>query len=103
MFSPTVSPPFTCLPGRSRGSKPSYCAIERSANSLERRRSNSVHQFDQVAVAVVLRALVVETVADLMPDDSADAAVVQASSASGSKNGGCRMPAGKQISFMPGL
>jgi hypothetical protein len=57
----------------------------------------------EVAGAVVLRALVVEAVADLVADHRADAAVVLGRVGVGSKNGFCRIPAGKQISLVPGL
>ena len=76
MFSPTVSCAVDVLTAGSRGSKASYwstsaCVARRSAS-----RSCSVHQSLQVAVAVVLRALVVEAVADLVADHRADRAVV---------------------------
>jgi hypothetical protein len=56
----------------------------------------------QVAVAVELAALVVEAVPDLVADDGADAAVVDRVVGVASKNGGCRIAAGKTISFIPG-
>jgi hypothetical protein len=75
MFSPTVSEPLTLWSGRPAGDRPSYWAI-----SIFARDSNSAvgggPPVGDVAVAVVLRALVVEAVADLVADDRADAAVV---------------------------
>ena len=103
MFSPTVSWPLTCSPGRSRGSKASYCVDERLRLHLERRLVVGGPPVVEVAVAVVLRALVVEAVADLVADDRADAAVVLGRLGVGRKNGFWRMPAGKQISLVPGL
>ncbi len=57
----------------------------------------------QAAVTVVLRALVVEAVPDLVPDDGADRAVVRGGVAVASKNGNCRIAAGNTISLKPGL
>ena len=76
MFSPTVSAPLTCSPGRLRGSKPSYCSISALDFDLERGLVVRRPPVVEVAGAVVLRALVVEAVADLVADDRADAAVV---------------------------
>ena len=76
MFSPTVRAPLTCSPGSSRGSKPSYCVDQRLGLHLEGRLVLGGPPVVEVALAVVLRALVVEAVADLVTDDRADAAVV---------------------------
>ena len=76
MFSPTVSAPLTCSPGRSRGSKPSYCSISALRLHLEGGLVVGGPPVVEVAGAVVLRALVVEAVADLVADHRADAAVV---------------------------
>ena len=43
MFSPTVSDPLTCSPGRFRGLNPSYCATSLSERSLNAALSASVH------------------------------------------------------------
>ena len=76
MFSPIVSAPLTCWPGSCAGSKPSYCSISIFGALLELLAVGVGPPVVQVAVAVVLRALVVEAVADLVADDRADAAVV---------------------------
>ncbi len=57
----------------------------------------------QVAVSVELAALIVEAVNDFVTDDHADGAVVhRVIHVVGSKNGGCRIPAGKLIVFSCG-
>ena len=76
MFSPTVSEPLTCSPGRLRGSNASYCSISALRLHLEGGPVVGGPPVVEVAVAVVLRALVVEAVTDLVADDRADAAVV---------------------------
>ena len=76
MFSPTVSAPLTCSPGRSRGSKRVVLLDQRLGLHLEGRLVVGGPPVVEVAGAVVLRALVVEAVADLVADDRADAAVV---------------------------
>ena len=103
MFSPTVSAPLTCSPGRLRGSKASYCVDQLLRLQLEGRLVVGGPPVVEVAGAVVLRALVVEAVADLVADHRADAAVVLGRVGVRAKNGVCRMPAGKQISLVPGL
>ena len=78
MFSPTVNAPFTWWPlaqlPRARTS--SYCSINAFVRAPNSVRSLVGPPVDQVAVAVVLGALVVEPVADLVADHRADAAVV---------------------------
>ena len=59
--------------------------------------------FAQVALAVELRALIVEAVGHFVSDDYADAAVVHRRIDLAVKNGGCRMPAGKLMSLNDGL
>ena len=76
MFSPTVSAPLTCSSGSSRGAKPLYCSISAFDLTSNAALSSGVHQSLRLPDAVVLRALVVEAVADLVADDRADAAVV---------------------------
>jgi hypothetical protein len=83
-------------------SKPPYSATSQSVRSV-----NLAVLFRlplaQVALAVVLGALVVEAVGHLMADDDADAAEVDGGvDAVKSKKGGCRMPAGKLMSFSEG-
>ena len=76
MFSPTVNAPLTCV---------AVQAARREALVLLDQRGGALAELgavvvgppvDQVAVAVVLGALVVEAVADLVADHRADAAVV---------------------------
>ncbi len=76
MFSPTVSAAVDVLAGQSRGSNASYCSISAVALHLEGRPVVRGPPVVEVALAVVLRALVVEAVADLVADHRADAAVV---------------------------
>jgi hypothetical protein len=57
----------------------------------------------EVAVGVGLAALVVEAVRHLVADDRAHAAVVDRVVGVGSKNGGCRIPAGNTISLRRAL
>jgi len=57
----------------------------------------------QIAMSIEFTALVIETMSHLVPNDHADTTVVGASSASMSKNGGCRRAAGKTISFISAL
>ena len=76
MFSPTVSAPLTLWPGASRDSRSLNWAMSALGAPVEVGAVALGPPVAQVAVAVVLRALVVEAVADLVPDDGADAAVV---------------------------
>ena len=77
MFSPMVSAPLTWWdPSSWAGLKASYWAISALVRSSNSWRSASVHQSVEPARAVVLRALVVEAVADLVADDRPDPAVV---------------------------
>ncbi len=55
-----------------------------------------VHQL--AVAAAVVPTLVIESVADFVADYGTDAAVVYCVSAFISKNGGCKIPAGKTIS-----
>ena len=103
MFSPTVSAPLTCSPGRLARLEAVVLLDQRLRLHLEGRLVVGRPPVVEVAVAVVLRALVVEAVADLVADDGTDAAVVLGRLGVGAKNGFCRMPAGKQISLVPGL
>ena len=76
MFSPMVSSPLTWWPGACSGSSSSYCSISARGPLLERRPVLLGPPVPQRAVAVAGRALIVEAVADLVPDHCADAAVV---------------------------
>ena len=57
----------------------------------------------QAAVTVILGTLVVETMADLVPNNGPNATVVGSVIGPASKNGGCKIAAGKTISFITGL
>ena len=58
---------------------------------------------DQVAVAVVFGALIVEAVADLVSDHRADTAVVRGVVGMGVEERRLQNRRGKTISFIPGL
>ena len=74
MFSPIVSLPLMCR--SSIGLIASYCAPSFVGARLERLRVAGGPPVAQVAFAVGLAALIVEAVADLVPDHRADRAVV---------------------------
>ena len=77
MFSPMVSAPLTVWPSASEPARQrEYCSISLLVSASNASRSSAVHQSVSAAVTVVLRALVVEAVADLVADHRADAAVV---------------------------
>ena len=76
MFSPMVSAPLTWCPRRLAGASAAYWSISLPVSASNAARSSAVHQSLQRAASVVLRALVVEAVADLVADDRADRAVV---------------------------
>ena len=101
MFSPSVSFAVHLQSGSAskRGTaRPARRALLEGLVVL----SFGVHQ-SRSAVGVELAALVVEAVADLVADHAADGAVVHRGIGFGSKNGGCRIAAGKTISLMSGL
>ena len=76
MFSPTVSAPLTCSLGQLARREAVVLLDQRLRLDLEGRLVVGRPPVVEVAGAVVLRALVVEAVADLVADDRADAAVV---------------------------
>ena len=77
MFSPTVSAPLTWCSGSPAGVSASYWAISALDAALELGAVLRLPPVGEVAVAVVLAALVVEAVPDLVPDHRADPAVVR--------------------------
>ena len=77
MFSPTVSPPLTLLPGQRPGLQLVVLGDQPVGSLAEARLVVGGPPVVQVALAVVLRPLVVEAVTDLVTDDGPDAAVVE--------------------------
>ena len=103
MFSPRVSLPLSARPGQRLEAGVLVDDALRSRVELPC-ASSGVHQSRRLPLRVELAALVVEAVGQFVADDGADAAVVDGVVAClGSKNGGCRMPAGKLMSFICGL
>ena len=72
----------------------------RFSNSLA---SSGVHQSRRLPVGVELAALIVEPVCQLVAHDRPDGAVIHGRIQLLSKNGGCRIPAGKLMLFCSGL
>ena len=95
-----VSSPLTC---RSSTGDRMRCTGRRClGSSLNGFASSGVHQSRRLPLGVELAALVVEAVRHLVADHRADRPVVDGVVGLWSKNGGCRMPAGKTISLSCG-
>ena len=75
MLSPSTSLPFSCR--SSATTKESNCFSMQAVRSLKFFRSSARPPVVQIALRVVLRALIVEAVGHLMADHRADAAVVE--------------------------
>ena len=101
LFSPRVKRPLTLKPGK--GSNWLYWCARAVLRRVELLAVGRRPPVGEVAGSVPFRALVVEAVARLVADHGADAAIVGGVVGRGLKKGGCRIAAGKTISFMLGL
>ena len=102
MFSPRVNSPLTRWSGASAGESALYWATSREVRSVNAARSSSVHQSSSRPAPSYREPWSSKPWPISWPITAPIAPRFAAIEASGSKNGGCRMAAGKTIAFSSG-
>ena len=100
MFSPSVSSPLTKRPGSGAVGVELLDQHARALLELVRRAASTSRAACRSRRTVGRAG---RSVADLVADDGADAAVVHRVVGAGSKSGGCSTAAGRTISFRAGV